>query len=267
MHTAGAMRGWRGLITGATGGMGFEIAAHCVREGAAIAICGRRADRVAQAVADLRRQGPGTVFGTVADMSQAQQVTRFAEDAVAALGGLDFIVMNAGGTVGGGSLDASAPEWVATYVLNNVQLVLLLQATLPALQQSTHPAVVAITSISGRVPAPRAQYGAAKAATRYVVEALAKELGPTGIRINAVAPGSVLVPGGQWEVLRETNPDRYQTFVAEELPRRRFTTPEDVAAAVAFLLSPAAAGITGVELAVDGGQLSASPNTWDWRRT
>ena len=158
-----------------------------------------------------------------------------------------------GGALGDGSLLAIADDWIRTYTLNTLQLVLLIQTTLPILRQLSQGAVVTITSISGRLAAPRAQYGASEAATRYVVEALEKELGPTGIRINAVAPGSVMVPA----VIGITGALPISPSTKNLAPRccragglslpTRWHLPSH-----SWRLSPS--GITGIEMAVDAGQ-------------
>lgn len=258
--------GRRGVVTGATRGMGLVIARRLATLGTHLAICGRQARDVELAVSELTDLWPDLrTWGVTADMADPQAVGDFADQAIGHLGGLDFIVINAGGTIGPASLEASAQDWLATYSLNTVQLVVLVQRALPFLRQSQSPAVVVLTSISGRLPAPRAQYGASKAATRYVVRALATELAGTRVRINAVAPGSVLTPGGYWDDWRQKHPEDYERFVDTKTPARRLVTPEEVADAVVFLLSSAASGINGAELTVDGGQLAPTLIGWPWQ--
>ena len=148
--------------------MGWTIASRFARLGADLAICGRDPKDAQDAQDQLANTGYGMVWGTGADMTDPTAVIDFSRQALNQLGSLDFIVMNAGGALADGSLLATADDWIRTYTLNTLQLVLLIQTTLPILRQSSQGAVVAITSISGRLAAPRAQYGASKAATRYV---------------------------------------------------------------------------------------------------
>jgi 3-oxoacyl-[acyl-carrier protein] reductase len=111
-----------------------------------------------------------------------------------------------------------------------------------------------ISSISGWKPAPRAQYGAAKAGEIFLAGALAWELGPQRIRVNTLSPGSIMFPGGGWESFRAENPDRFAEFESREFPFGRLGTPEEVANAALFLLSDAASWINGANIAVDGAQ-------------
>jgi 3-oxoacyl-[acyl-carrier protein] reductase len=130
------------------------------------------------------------------------------------------------------------------------------------MKQAGGGAVVIIASISGWKPAPRPQYGAAKAAEIYLAMELGRELASEGIRVNAVSPGSILFPGGGWESLRERDPERFAGFIEQDFPFGRLGTPEEVADVVTFLLSERASWISGTQIRVDGAQGRATDSAW-----
>jgi 3-oxoacyl-[acyl-carrier protein] reductase len=123
-------------------------------------------------------------------------------------------------------------------------------------------AMVFIASISGLRPQPRAQYAAAKAAEIHLAAALGRELGPDGIRVNAVSPGSILFEGGGWDHRRRNDPEAFERWVREEFPLGRLGTAEEVADVTAFLLSARASWISGTNVVVDGAQNQPGMAGW-----
>ncbi len=115
-------------------------------------------------------------------------------------------------------------------------------------------AMVLIASISGFRPQPKAQYAAAKAAEIHLAVSLGRELGPDGIRVNALSPGSILFEGGSWARRRDADPDALAHFAEKEFPMKRLGTLEEVADVAAFLLSPRASWVNGTNVVVDGAQ-------------
>src|SRR5581483_660069 len=146
----------------------------------------------------------------------------------------------------GGTLVESTPEdWLRTFELNLFHAVRAIRAAVPHMARRGGGSAVTIASISGWKPAPRAQYGAAKAGEIFLAGALAWELASQRIRVNTVSPGSTLFPGGGWERVRSTQPERFFEFERREFPWGRLGTPEEIADVVAFVLSERANWVNG----------------------
>jgi NAD(P)-dependent dehydrogenase (short-subunit alcohol dehydrogenase family) len=153
-------------------------------------------------------------------------------------------------------VDPSRPDWWSeTFEVDLHQHVRAFDAALPMLKASDAPAVVFVSSIASvltQLPPNEIAYGAMKAALTSFAGQMATVHGPSGVRVNLVAPGPIFFEGGVWDMIKQKQPDLFGR--ASKLPALgRMGTPEDVANAVAFLASPAASYITGVNLRIDGG--------------
>ncbi len=256
------LRGKRALVTGATRGLGRAIAERLADEGCSLAICARDADEVGRAAAALRARDVA-VHGGAIDVTDATALERFVAAAGDALGGLDLLVANAGGSAGGSPLeDADADDWRATFDLNVVHAAVVARAALPLMRAAGGGAMVFIASISGTRPQPRAQYAAAKAAEIHLAVSLGRELGPDGIRVNALSPGSILFPGGGWDQRRTSDPEAFGQWVRDEFPHGRLGTAAEVADVACFLLSARASWISGTNVVVDGAQNQPGMAGW-----
>jgi NAD(P)-dependent dehydrogenase (short-subunit alcohol dehydrogenase family) len=235
------LEGRRILVTGASSGIGRAIAERCVIDGARVLATGRRADAleeldgVRRYACDLR--DPGAPEACVAE-------------GVAQFGGLDGVVHAAGTLVRGQDARGSSDEEIDGILLDNLGVPQrVARAALGALGRDG--SLVLISSQLARIGVPGySSYCAAKAGVEALVRALAAEVGPDGIRVNAVAPGLVRTPmayGGR------DNFDELEPAIAERHPLRRIGEPEDIAGPVAFLLSGDAAWMTGATIVVDGG--------------
>lgn len=241
------------LVTGSSRGIGLETALTLAKEGCDVALCGRTAESLgaaAQRVTQLGRRVAATQVDLLADGG----VERFVSEAVAALGRLDVVVANVGGSFGGNFKDTTPAQWVQTFEVNLVHTVRVIHAALPHLEKSDAASVVIVASISGSRPGPRSQYGVAKAAEVQLAASLAREFGPLRIRVNTVSPGSTLWEGGSWHKRSLAMPEVIDDFVKREFPWGRMGTLEEIASVITFVASPKARWINGADVIVDGAQ-------------
>ena len=257
------LRGRRALITGGSRGIGLAIAEALAAEGAAVGLVAR--DQAGLAAATERLGSRGVAVATaVADVTDTPQLKRAVDDIATALGGLDHLVANVGGTVGRGNLTSAGDgDFTATFALNAGHAAELIRAGLPHLRAAGGGAVVIVSSITGMRPAPRTAYAAAKAAEIHLAATAAQELAPAGIRVNAVSPGSIMFPGGGWDTFQREHPEEFAVFLASQFPSGRLGRPGEVADVVSFLLSARASWITGANVVVDGGQIYPSARRFD----
>jgi 3-oxoacyl-[acyl-carrier protein] reductase len=236
--------GRRVLVAGGSRGIGRAIALGFARAGAAVSACARGAE----ALAALRAEGIAHVKPT--DLADGGQVAAWVEEAAAALGGVDVLVNNASGF---GSADTEE-GWRKGLDVDVLATVRASRAALPFLR-AAKGVIVNTTSISGLGPSMRTPaYAAVKALVINYTASQAAMLAADGIRVNAVAPGSIEFPGGSWEKRRTEDPALYNRILAG-IPFGRLGTPEEVADVAMFLASPLARWVTGQTIVVDGGQM------------
>jgi NAD(P)-dependent dehydrogenase (short-subunit alcohol dehydrogenase family) len=243
------------LITGGTDGLGLALAQRLVDEGAAVAVCGRDEARLAAAEAVLVAAG-GDVLAVRADMEQAADITRLVDATVARWGRIDGIVHNAGRSAGG-TLEASEDAaWEDDLRLKVMGAVRLTRTALPHLRQSRGAALFTLAIGAKAAGAASEPSSVSRAAGMALMKALSKELGPLGIRVNAVLIG--FIEGGQW-VRRAASagvelPAFYERMAADaNIPLGRVGRAEEFADLASFLLSARASYVTGTAINLDGG--------------
>lgn len=244
------LKGKAAIVTGGSRGIGRAIALALADEGCDVAICARGEDALRATEAAIAARGV-SAFGEVADLASEDAMSRFVEQAAARLGRLDVLVNNVGGTASGDSEDDT---WLKTFNLNVMAAIRASRAALPHMRSGGYGSIIHITSIYGREAGGGIPYNAVKSALNSHAKNLALQLAPEGIRVNAVAPGSVLHPGGSWDRRVQADPEGMKRFVEQNIPSGRFGTPEEIADVVVFLASPRARWVTGACINVDGGQ-------------
>jgi 3-oxoacyl-[acyl-carrier protein] reductase len=239
--------GKRAIVTGGTNGIGRRCADILADEGAHVSICARTAAEVEAAVAALRAKGV-KAHGAALDVGDKAALEGWVAASAEALGGIDVVVPNVS------ALDMADTEeaWRHQFEVDLLHTVRTVNAAMPWLEKSEAPAVVVVSSVSGReVDFTSPAYGATKAALIHYAQGLAYRLAPKMIRVNSVSPGNTYFDGGIWQWIESNNPDLFRQALALN-PTGRMATAEEVARGVVFLASPASSFTTGTNLVIDG---------------
>jgi 3-oxoacyl-[acyl-carrier protein] reductase len=244
------------IVTGSSRGLGLASARALAAEGALVTLCGRDAARLDAARAEVAAAAGGgdRVLAVPVDLSTPDGPGTVVARAADTFGGVDVLVNNVGMAKGAGIVDTPDAAWQEALDFTLYPAVRASRAAVPHMERRGGGVIVLIASIYGREAGGRLTYNVVKAAEISLGKALARELAAKNIRVNTLAPGSILFPGGSWWQRQQADPAGIAEFVARELPFGRFGRPEEVGDAVAWLCSSRASWVSGACLPVDGCQ-------------
>ncbi|HEY0442861.1 MAG TPA: glucose 1-dehydrogenase [Candidatus Limnocylindrales bacterium] len=237
------------LVTGATGGIGADLAAAFARAGAKVGVAGRRTATADRIVATIRAAG-GDATPVELDVTDTVSIERGVATIVDAYGRLDVLVNNAGLGTNHDAIDATEAEWDDLFAVNVRGLFFASQAAARRMVPQRSGRIINMASQAGLVGIPRhAAYSASKAAVIGLTKVLALEWSPHGVTVNAVAPTWTYTPG----TAERLDDPEFLASVLARIPAGRVATTDEIAAAFLYLASPAAAMVTGTVLTIDGG--------------
>ena len=241
------IEGRRAAVAAGSAGLGLASARALAAAGVRVALCGRDAERAEAAANGIRADG-GEAVGLAADVSTTEGATAFVDEAIAALGGVDILVANAGGPPPGTFASTDLDAYLPALRLNLLSTVAMCTAAVPAMAERGWGRVVAITSMSVRQPIPDLILSnTARAGATGFLKTLALEVAPQGVTVNSVQPG--LHATDRLVQLHGGDP----SGAAGAVPMGKLGDPADFGAVVAFLCSEQARFITGAALPIDGG--------------
>ncbi len=247
----GALDGKVALITGSSRGIGAAIAGRFAACGASVAVHGRDTKALAAVRAGIEGKG-GRAIEVVGDTTRFADIEAMRRRIEEELGPIDILVANAGGshTMPGPLEETTEEGWHASIDGNLTATFLTIKSVLPGMKKRKTGNIVTISSAAARRPHPRSPvpYAAAKAGIQMMTRHLATQAGPDGIRVNCIAPETILTERNEQRI-----PDQVQRELVDVHPIRRLGTPDDVAGAALFLVSGESGWITGVILDVTGG--------------
>ena len=250
------------FVAGASRGIGYAIAASFLKEGAKVALTGRSKAPLAEAHSTLSADyGADNIFQFAGDMTATPDIQASLDATADALGPVDHVIANVGIGNAPPGYDVTDEDWNGDVLQNFTGSMFLSREAIKRMLARPadgrgQPSITFISSIGGvDAIGTSLPYGGSKAALNHVTREMAKQLGKENIRVNTVAPGNIMFPGGNWERIVAGNPDYFGKWIDREVALQRFGTVQEIADAVVFASSERASFLTGEVMIVDGGQV------------
>lgn len=245
------------FVAGASRGIGLGIVEACLAEGAKVAITARGAEALEETRAQLAgRYGEGNLWAMAGDLRQTEIIETALAGAEAALGPIYGAVANVGLYPCPPGMEVDDETWDAGFTQNLTSAWRLARGAWRLMQPRGEGSILLISSIAGlgALGSPLT-YGTAKAAVNHLTKEMAKLTGAGGVRVNAIAPGNIIFPGGSWqERMDGPRGTAWQRWIDREVPMKRYGLPEEIGSVAAFLMSRQASFVHGAIVPVDGGQ-------------
>lgn len=237
------------IVTGGTRGIGKAIATAFYKREAKVAISARNEEELSV----CKKEMPG-ILPFAGDMTDHEARQQLVKAVMNQWGTVNILINNVGGSHGSTVAETDLQLFKDAMELNFYSAVALSREVIPIMKNEQSGAIINISSIYGREAGGKPTYNTAKAALISFTKAMADEVIKFGIRVNGIAPGSILHPTGSWQKRLEEDPEKMNAFVADHIPAGRFGTPDEVAHVALFLASEKASWIVGATINVDGGQ-------------
>ena len=252
------LKGKRAIVMAASRGLGYASALGLAREGCRLIVCSRDQSRIEAAAAAIKSETNAEVKALVADVSSASEAKRLVDAAVAAYGGLEIVVHNAGGPPAGETLQMTEEQWQKAFEQNLLSFTRIVGAAAPEMKKAGYGRVITIASSSIKQPIPNlALSNALRAGVWGIAKTLSRELAPQGILVNVIAPGRIdterIAELDQANATKSGKSiDDVRKASVGSIPLGRLGRPEELANLVVFLASQAGSYITGQAITVDG---------------
>jgi 3-oxoacyl-[acyl-carrier protein] reductase len=244
------------IVTGSSRGLGRASALALAAEGCRVTLCARGAEKLREAASAVAQavKAADRVLAVAADVSTPEGTETVVSQTVDRFGRIDILVNNVGTAGGADLLATSDADWQSALDQMLYPAIRMSRLVVPHMRRAGGGAIIMIASIYGREAGGRMTYNVVKAAEISLAKSLSQQLARDNIRVNSIAPGSILFEGGSWWKRQQEDPDGIAAFVRRDLPFGRFGTPEEIGTVVAFVASPRASWISGASIPVDGSQ-------------